>query len=163
MEGAEHTIELITRFMSGGAIQMASAALEEQDNEIITQMLLTCFNSAVSNPTLHQMAGTLNGLMDSINVALSVMGYMMHVTQIRRSELNNYIYYSRITPDGQMLRSNYHPINLINFMQREEIPESFLKLFADQDYLRNITNVWDRGHPDSLLLISFQKINLRVR
>jgi hypothetical protein len=155
----EQLINLITNFMSTpGVMQLVP---DFEDNEIVTQILLTCFNSSVSNPALQQIVGSLNVLIESISLAISAMGYMMHVKQIRRSEMNNYIYYSRIAPDGQMLRSNYHPLHLMTFMEPREVPESFQKLFSDQDYLPNIVNIWDRGHQDSIMLISFQKLNLR--
>jgi hypothetical protein len=140
-------------------IQMAQTNLDQEDNEMVVQTLLTTF-STVSAVFLEVPGIPINYLFDGINVAFSFMGYMMHTKQIARSELKDYIYYSRLTLDGQVMLSNYHPLHLMTFMEEMEIPKSFKKLHADQDYLPNLYNVWDRGNPESLLLISFQRVNL---
>lgn len=155
----ERSVELISSFMAGNHLHLPIFS----DNEIITQTLINTINNIQSNAVIHQHLQNLNDLIDGLTIAISAFGYIMRINQINRSELNNYIYYCRITPDGQLLRSNYHPIHLMTFMQGNEVPESFQKLFSDQNYLPNIINVWDRGHPESLLLISFQRINFVAR
>jgi hypothetical protein len=147
-----------------GQMQQLQTAFEHGDNEYIVQTLLTTLQVYVNNPLLRQIimqpGATINDLFDSINVGMAAMGYIMHHKQITHDELKNYIYYARMTPTGGLLRSNYHPIRLMEFMDVDEIPESFQKLYSDRDYLPNIMSVWDRGSADSLLLISFQKVNI---
>lgn len=143
-------------------MQTLRTSLDQDDNEMVVQILLTCIRNIVTNPLLQTISGasTINDLIDMINVGFTAMGYMVHVKQIVPSELNDYIYYARLTPDGQLLRSQYHPIHLRSMMPANLIPESFQKLYSDQDYLPNIVNVWDRGNTDSLLLLSFQRVNI---
>lgn len=148
-----------------GHMQQLQLAFEHEDNEYVHQTMLTTLQVFVGNPIMRQILGSmgnLNDLIDSINIGMTAMGYIMHHRQIARSELKNYIYYARLTPDGRLLRSNYHPIHLMEFMNADEIPESFQKLYSDRDYLPNIMSVWDRGSTDSLLLISFQKVNIHI-
>lgn len=140
-------------------------SFEHEDNEYIIQTMLKTLQVYVGNPLMRQIMGsigTLNDLIDSINIGMVAMGYIMHHRQIAPDELKNYIYYARLTPDGRLLRSNYHPLRLMEFMDADAVPESFQKLYSDRDYLPNIMSVWDRGNADSLLLISFQKVNIHV-
>lgn len=153
--------DLAALLLNGNGTSVIQTNLDQEDNEMVTQVLFSSFQTLVTNPILN-IGGVLglNDIIDGIRVGFASMGYLMRVEQIVPSELKNYIYYSRLTPDGQLLLSNYHPINLMKFMEPGQIPESFQKLFSDQDYLPNIVNVWDRGNNDSLLLITFQKLNI---
>lgn len=149
-------------------LQIFQTSLDDEDNEIIVQYLLTSLTNALNLMNLPDRSYTLNEILDSVNISMGCMGYTMHHRQISRNELNNFIYYARITPDGQMLRNQYHPIRLREIMTElsppdNKIPDSFEKMFSDRDYLPNIMNVWDRGHPDSIILLSYQKLNIHFQ
>lgn len=150
-----------------GMLQTVQTSLDEDDNEIVVQYLLTSFTTLLQLPGMRDVSTSLNDVLDGFNIALACMGYTMHHRQISRNELKNFIYYARITPDGQMLRSQHHPIRLRELMttmpDTVQIPDAFEKMFVDQDYLPNIMNVWDRGHNDSLIFLSFQKVNLHFQ
>lgn len=158
--GPEQLTQMLTQILTNTQqnLQFIQTSLDEDDNEMVTQVLFNTFKVMVT--TYITLVNNLNDLLDTINIGFASMGYMLHHKQIRHDQLKDYIYYSRLTSDGRLLRSNYHPINIRSFMPRNQVPDSFEKLFGDQDYLPNIMNVWDRGNPDSLLLISFQKINI---
>jgi hypothetical protein len=157
----EELTEMIAAIIANptGAVQFVESTMDQQDNEMVVQMLFSMFKSFVSTPMIRDLPGmdTLNDLLDGMNMGMAATGYIMHYKQITRAELKDYIYYSQLTSDGQLLRSNYHPLHLMTFMTPDEIPESFQKLFGDQDYLPNIVNIWDRGVEDSLIVITFQK------
>jgi len=142
---------------SDGGISLITG-LNDADNEYIVQIFMTVFHTMVTQYR-HMVSGT-DELFDSLNMAFVSTGYILHATPIARTDLDDYIYYSRLTPDGNLSRSNYHPFNLMTFMEPQQIPDSFKMMFSDQDYLPNVINVWDDGDPDSLFLLSFQKVNV---
>jgi len=160
--GLEQFSQYLLQIISNSnGIQPFESNLAYDDNEIISQVLFNTFKTFINNETTPNL-NNINAIFDSINIGFVSAGFVMHHTQIQRSDLINYIYYSKLTPDGQLLRCNYHPLNIRNFMSPEEIPESFQNLFNNQDYLPNIVNVWDRGNPDTLILLTFQKVNVNV-
>lgn len=134
---------------------MASAQLGAADNEIIVQMMLGAFTASMRmiNEDL-----TNEDIMTTLNMAMILMGFRCHLEDIPRDKLDDVIYYARVTEDFSMLRSQYHPIKLMDYMTEEEIPESYSKLFHQRAYLPNIISVWDRG--DRYTLISFQEVRV---
>lgn len=157
--GPEMLVQYLMSNLSSG-INIVHTNMDSMDNEMVVQTLFETFKIIISMPLFDIRTGILNDLLDSINMAMVSIGYRMHHKQIPRSELSDTIYYSRLTPDGQLLRSNYHPLYIRSFMNPGEIPETFENIYSNQAYLPNIVNVWDRGHSESLMLISYQKVNL---
>jgi len=154
--------DVIQMIMNPNALQELQTSFETETNESIVQTLLTMIQMYVTSPLIQLIIQPtqVNYLLDSINIGLVTMGYMMHYKQITRDELKNYIYYARLSPTGQLFRSNYHPLRLRELMNADEIPPSFQNLYNDRDYIPNIVSVWDRSGDNSLLLLSFQKVNM---
>jgi hypothetical protein len=152
MEGSpEDLARMIRNSPLQSVVQQVSTTLDSEDNEQVVQVLLSTFRHFI----------TLGGdLCQTINLGLLPMGYMLHERQIPRDELSTIVYYSRITTDMVMLRSQFHPLHLMTLMPEDKIPESFKLLFTDSNYLPNIISVWDKGNPDSVNLLTFQKVNV---
>lgn len=142
--------------------RMIQSSLSDSDNEHVVQVLFNSFKELACNPIMQAASSTVNDFLEIVNLGIVSLGYVMHHEQIHRKDLNEYVYYAKLTADGQLLCNNYHPIHLRSHMSPGEIPESFQKLYADQDYLPNIILVWDRGHADSLILLRYQRVNIHV-
>lgn len=135
-----------------------SNQLVDIDNEMIVQMLV---NALATSMQILPNAQNLNNetIMETINMATVLIGFRVHLEDITRDSLSKIIYYARITPDYQLLRSPYHPIKLMDYMDGN-IPESYQNLFSDRDYLPNIVCVWDRGDADHYTLVNFQTVRI---
>lgn len=131
--------------------------LDGEDNEIIVQVLLTTVRDFIALPIVQRTLTNLEDLFRVINMVLVKVGFMIDYSVIDQSELKNIVYYSKITPHGEMLRSPYHPIHLRSIMSEKglNIPKAFDLLYQDVDYLPNIFNVWERGN--NMVVICFTK------
>lgn len=131
--------------------------LDGEDNEIIVQVLLTTIRDFVANPVVQNTLTNLEDLFKVINMVLVRLGFMSDYNIISPSELKDIVYYSKLTSQGELLRSPYHPIHLRSIMSDKglNIPPSFDLLYHDVDYLPNICNAWEHG--DDVVIISFTK------
>lgn len=125
------------------------------DNELIVQMMLNAFTTSMR---MINVDLSNEEIMNTLNTGMIMMGFRCHFEDIPLDKLNDVIYYARITEDFSMLRSQYHPIKLMDYMESDEIPESYRKLYQQRDYLPNIICVWDRG--DRYTLINFQEVRV---
>lgn len=153
----EALAELLVRTLAqGGAVnRRIDLAVDDQDNEIVNQVFLSTFKSFIGMmPPMD-----LSMLFDSFNMALIMSGFRVHYRVITSEELANIVYYSKLTHDNNLVKSQFHPIHLRSLMPAEQIPESFDMLFNNRDYLPNIINVWERAG-QSPVMITFQKVNV---
>ena len=132
--------------------------LESEDNEIIVQVLLTTIRDFVANPVVQNTLTNPEDLFKVINMVLVRLGFMADYNIISPLELKTIVYYSKLTSQGELLRSPYHPIHLRSIMSDKglNVPQSFDLLYKDIDYLPNICNVWEHG--EDLVIIYFTKV-----
>ena len=130
--------------------------LEESDNELTVQILLSTFKHLMSVIPDDQR----DMMITYLNIGLAQVGYMIRLEHIKRTELSTIVYYARITPEMEVLRSQFHPLHLMTHMPESGIPESFKLLFENSNYLPNIITAWDRGYLDTVSLLTFQKVNV---
>lgn len=160
---------LLSYYAEHSTPMQVSLATSEQDNEYLTELLLTVYNECYRLYSSGEAVMTPEKFAQSIQMVFITVGYKLII-----KPLNQYdtlpIYYAKIKPDLSMVINQYHPLMILSGMktintQRQsagqpvlEIPESYEQLYADEDYLHNILAVHEHnsgGHAT----ISFQKIN----
>lgn len=142
----------------GGNIPRIQTQLDGMDNEMVVQTLFRLFTQTCLIG--ESLSMEISSICEGCNVVMAMIGYMMDYKNIDRRI--NTVYYSKLTPTGQLLRSPYHPLRLYEILSEngEDIPSSFQLLYQNQDYLPNIINIWDRGDPAMVSIITFKKVNV---
>jgi hypothetical protein len=142
-------------------------SLDGQNNAEITRRLLTILQVytrflRVTMPISYSNALQLQDyslIFEMLNTTLVMVGYMMHHRTIRRDEVSSKIYYIRIVGDTNHI-SPFHPLSLMSSMADGDSPRSFKLLLTDVNYLPNIINIFDYGHPDMVMELTIQSVRV---
>ena len=131
--------------------------LDTFDNEMLFETLLQSYKTII-NILGRSFSDPQEDILASVNHSFVSLGFIFHHQRISIRELQNIIYYIKITPDGEFHHSTFHPFFLMTAMSTH--PECYTRLKTDRDYLPNVVAVLPDRDSDKVQLLSIQKANL---